>query len=188
MDMMKTFEDKYKAETNLLIAAYIGCGEFLKAKADDEKRRCSTDMNDWTAEKQLAMQSVMQSVRIEEGLCNYEAAINHDRKWAAELQKQEYDDSLSGNRLLCSVGFARNLLQHSADNKTEAFAIFQQELDLCVDPLLKRGNTHRRGYRVQKAQQMGSIHPGSSSGLSLYHVSAWHDATSSNHSNRSDLS
>ena len=38
MDMMETLADEVRAETNL-IHAYIGCGEFLKAKADSEKRR-----------------------------------------------------------------------------------------------------------------------------------------------------
>jgi len=81
------------------------------------------------------VQSGMQSGRIEEGLCNYEAAICQFRKGVAGLQKQEYDDSLSGARFVCSMGLARTLLRHdSVDNEDEAFAIFQEELDRCVDP------------------------------------------------------
>jgi len=125
MDGMKTFEEEVQVETNCIVA-YIGCGEFLKAKVTDETRR-STDVNHLTAG--------MQSGRIEEGLCNYKAAIAHCRKGVAGLQKQEYDDSLSGTRFLCSVVLARTLLRHSADNEAEAFAIFQEELDRCEDPL-----------------------------------------------------
>jgi len=46
-NMMETFEEDVEAEKNL-IGACIGCGEFLKAKAADEKRR-STDINHWVA-------------------------------------------------------------------------------------------------------------------------------------------
>ena len=38
IDMMETLEEKVQAETNL-VRAYIGCGEFLKAKAAHKKRR-----------------------------------------------------------------------------------------------------------------------------------------------------
>jgi len=48
MDMMETFENKAHAEIEL-IGAYMGFGEFLKAKAADKKRRRSTDMNHWLA-------------------------------------------------------------------------------------------------------------------------------------------
>ena len=48
MDTMKTFEDEFKAEANLIVA-YIGCGELLKAKAVDKKHR-STDIKHWIAE------------------------------------------------------------------------------------------------------------------------------------------
>ena len=37
----------------------------------------------------------------------------------------------------CSAGLARSLLQNSAANEAEAFAIFQEELDRCVDSLDK---------------------------------------------------
>ena len=106
MDMMKTFEDEFKAETSL-IAAYIGCGDFLKAEAADETRR-STDINHWIDESQLG--------NIEEGLCNYEAAIPHYREVFAELQKQEYE-SLSGARGTCLLRLAGTLIRHSTTNR-----------------------------------------------------------------------
>jgi len=124
VDMMETLEEEVQAETNL-IRAYIGCGEFLKAKAAN-KKRISTDINhfvDWFL-----------SGRIEYGLCNYEAAIAHYRKYLAEVQKQEYE-SLSASRFDCSMDLAITLLRHSADNEAEAFAIFQEELDRCVNLL-----------------------------------------------------
>ena len=68
-------------------------------------------------------------------ICNYEAAIDRFREVVAELQKQEYDDSLSATRFACSVSLARTLLQHSTPNEPEAFAIFRKELDGCSDPL-----------------------------------------------------
>jgi len=58
MDIMETLEDEDQAEANF-IAAYIGCGEFLKAKTANEKRRS----NHWTTRLQLG--------RIDEGMCNY---------------------------------------------------------------------------------------------------------------------
>jgi hypothetical protein len=67
-------------------------------------------------------------------MCSYEAAIVHFRKVAADLQMQEYDDKLGGIRC-CSVGLARTLLRYSTDNEAEAFAIFQEELNRCVDRL-----------------------------------------------------
>ena len=57
MDSIRTLREKAKAKT-CLIQAYIGFGEFLKAKAANEKRLSI----DW--------QAVMQSGEIEEGLCN----------------------------------------------------------------------------------------------------------------------
>jgi len=123
MDMVETFDEAGQAESNL-IHAYIGCGEFLKAKAANEKRR-STDKNHCLA--------MSQSGRIELGLCNDEAAIAHFRKAVAGLQKQTDDDSLGRTRFDCSVGLAPTLLRHSADNEDEAFAIFQEELDRCVN-------------------------------------------------------
>ena len=72
----KTFKEEIQAEREL-IRTYIGCGEFLKAKVADEKRR-STDVDHWVA--------VLQSGRIEEGLCNHKAAIAHFREVVAELQ------------------------------------------------------------------------------------------------------
>jgi len=121
MDMMETFEEEFQAESNL-ICAYIGCGDFPKAKAVNKKRR-STDIN-W-----------FQSGNIESGLCNYEAAIAHYRKFLAELQEKQEYDSPSRTRIVCSVVLAKTLLQRSAENEAEAFAIFQEELDRCVDPL-----------------------------------------------------
>jgi len=50
MDLTETVEEEVMAET-LLIAAYIGCSEFLKAKAANEKRRS----NDWTSSKRDAV-------------------------------------------------------------------------------------------------------------------------------------
>jgi len=125
MGMMETVEDEDQAETNLILA-YIGCGEFLKAKAAHEKRRTTHIMDGITR---------LQSGMIEEGLCNYAAAIAHFRKVAAGLQMQEYDDSLYASRFVCSMHLAKTLLQQSTDNEDEAFAIFQKELDRCVDPL-----------------------------------------------------
>jgi len=124
MDMMETFNEKIQAEISL-IYAYIGCGEFLKAKAAHKKHPRSFDIYQW----------VFQAGTIAEGLCNYEAAIVHFRKVLAELLMQENDDSLNGTRVSCSVGLAHNLMRYSADNEAEAFAIFQEELDRCVDPL-----------------------------------------------------
>jgi len=124
MDLMETVEDEAQAEINL-ITAYIGCGEFLKAKAADKKRR-SCLMDGITG---------FQTGTIEKGLCNYEAAIAHFRKGIAGLQMQEYDDSLNGIRVACSLRLANTLLRHSAENEAEAFAILQKELDCCVDPL-----------------------------------------------------
>jgi tetratricopeptide (TPR) repeat protein len=114
MEIMETLEEKVKAETKL-IDAYIGCGKFLKAKSANEKHR-STDIHDWLAGRQ--------SGRIEEGRCNYKAAITHFREVVTELQKEEYDDSLSRTRLACSLNLARTLLRHSTANEAEAFAIF----------------------------------------------------------------
>jgi len=125
MDLMTIVEEEGQAEINLILA-YIECGEFLKAKAAHETRR-SFDMHRCRAE--------FQAGRIEEGLCNYEAAIANFRKAVAVLQMQEYDDSLYATRASCSLRLGNSLLQHSADNEAEAFAIFQKELDRCVDPL-----------------------------------------------------
>ena len=136
MDMMETVREKVGVETNL-INAYIGCGEFLKAKAAHKKCR-SFDMNRWVAEFQAGC--------IEEGLCNYEAAIIHYREVIAELQKEEYDDMSR----LCSSFIARILLKHSADNEAEAFAIFQKKLDLCVDPLRREKILIEMGTEYRK--------------------------------------
>ena len=141
IDTMETLEDKVQAET-ILIRAYIGCGEFLKAKAADEKCR-STNGNDWLAD--------LQSGKIEAGLCNYKAAIPHFRKGVVELQKQEYDgDKLSGTRGICSMDLATTLLRHSTDNEAEAFAIFQEELDRYVDPLGKETILFKMGTWYRK--------------------------------------
>ena len=127
MDLMETFDEKIQAEISL-IYSYIGCGEFLKAKAAHKKHPRSADIIDqWVPG--------FQSARIEEGMCNYQAAIALFRKVLAELLMQENDDSLNGTRVSCSVGLANNLMRYSADNEAEAFAIFQEELDRCVDPL-----------------------------------------------------
>jgi len=142
MGMMETVKEDVEAGTNL-IGAYIGCGELLKAKAADEKRR-STDINHWVAGPQ--------SVRIEEGLCNYKAAINNFRKVVTELQKQEYE-SLSENRFVWSLGLARTLLRRSAENEDEAFAIFQEELDRCVDPLDREEILFQMGKEYRKIKK-----------------------------------
>ena len=68
MDVMETLEEKAKAET-CLIQAYIECGEFLKAKAANEKRR-SIDIHD-------CLNVAWQSARIEEGLCNSFSETDH---------------------------------------------------------------------------------------------------------------
>ena len=77
MGMMETFDQEDQAESIMqqLVQAYIGCGEFLKAKAANEKYRSLTDINHGTAG--------VKSGRIEEGFCNYEAAIAHFREVAA---------------------------------------------------------------------------------------------------------
>ena len=81
MDTMKTSEEEeifmhteeifgeemYAEEE--LIHAYIGCGEFLKAKAADKNRR-STDIHD-------CLNVAWQSARIEEGLCNSFSETDH---------------------------------------------------------------------------------------------------------------
>jgi len=90
------------------------------AQATNEKRR-STHINHWLVG--------FQSGKIEEGLCNDEAAIPHCRKAVAGLQKLEYDDSLSRTRVVCSAGLATTLLRHCADNEAEAFAIFKSSID-----------------------------------------------------------
>ena len=126
MDMIERFEEEFQAASLIyLVDAYIGCGEFLKAKAADEKRRSSpTHVYNWEAGLQLG--------RIEEGMCNYEAAIAHFRKVAAVHQTLEYD---GGIRVTCSLDLARTLLRHNTDNEAVAFAVFQEELDRCEDPL-----------------------------------------------------
>ena len=120
MHTMKTFEE---AEV-VLIQAYIGCGEFLKAKAADEEHRSSNRY------------LIIQSGRIEEGLCNYETAIDQYREDINALLRhgnalyQKYP-RLSETRLANSLGLATSLLKHSTDNEAEAFAIFQEELNHC---------------------------------------------------------
>jgi len=62
MDIMEQFDEEDQAESIMyLINAFIGCGEFLKAKAADKKRR-STDIQNFVAVG-------LQSGRIEEGMC-----------------------------------------------------------------------------------------------------------------------
>jgi tetratricopeptide (TPR) repeat protein len=145
MDMMETVEEK-NVLTECLICAYIGCGDFLNANAAHKKCR-SRDIHDRTAG--------IQSGAIEEGLCNYKAAIVYFRKGVAELEEEEYDNS-------CSVGLARTLLKDSAANESEAFAIFQEELDECVDPLdteeilLQIGTWYRKLHKWE--QSIESLH------------------------------
>ena len=74
MDMMKTLEDEVLAETNLIFA-YIGCGEFLKAKAT-HKKCCSTDICHWVA--------WMQSVRIEGVTIKLQSLISE--KWLLSFE------------------------------------------------------------------------------------------------------
>jgi len=149
---MDVIETLLQAETNL-IDAYIGCGEFLKAKAADEKRR-STDINERIAG--------LQSARIEEGMCNYKAAIAHSRKVVAGLQKQANNDIMRRTRYICSVDLARTLLRHSADNEAEAFAIFQEELDRCPDQLHREMILFQMGSEYRKLkkwdQSIESLH------------------------------
>ena len=97
-------------------------------------------MPDWMVEAQPGM--------IEDGLCNYRAAIAHFRKAAAELRKQEYDDR---SKVCCSL-LVRTLLKYSADNKAEAFAMFQEELDRCLDPL------HREKILIVMGQWDRKLH------------------------------
>ena len=154
MDMMETLEEKVQADSIMyLIHAYIGCGEFLKAKAADKKRR-SRNIHDWTAVG-------LQSARIEEGLCNYKAAITHSREAVVDLQKQE-NGSPNESTFLYSVSFATLLLKDSAANEAEAFAIFHEELDRCVDPipkeiiLLQIGTWYRKLHKWE--QSIESLH------------------------------
>ena len=63
MHIMEIFEAQAEI---LLIAAYIGCGEFLKAKAAYEKHRSSN---------RYVSNFGLQTGRIEEGLCNYDTAL-----------------------------------------------------------------------------------------------------------------
>ena len=145
MDMMETFELEILADV-YLIRAYIGCGEFLKAKAA-HKKRCSTDKFHWKT-------GIQELGKIEVGLCNYESAITHFRKEVAELQKQECDgDRQSKARFVCSVDLARSLLRHSAANEAEAFAIFHEELDRRVDPLDKEVILFEMGTEYRKLQK-----------------------------------
>jgi len=131
MDMMQTFKEEVQAETKL-ISAYIGYGEFLKGKAADEIRRS----NFWT--------TWLQSGRIEE------AAIAHFREEVARLQKQEYDDGLGGARSVCSIRLANTLLRRSTANEAEAFMIFQEDLDRCVDPLYRENILIQMGTEYRK--------------------------------------
>jgi len=87
---------------------------------------------------------------VEEGLCNYKAAIAHFRTGVDGFQKQEFDDSLSGAKGICSLWLARTLLRHSAANEAEAFVIFQEELDRCVDPLDRQVILIRMGIEYRK--------------------------------------
>jgi len=77
MDMMETWKEEGQAEI-YFIAAYVGCGEFLKAKTANEKRGRS---NHWGPR--------LQSGRIDEGMCNYKSAIAHFRKAADGLQSKD---------------------------------------------------------------------------------------------------
>ena len=146
MDMMEIFELKVQAEIHL-INAYIGCGEFLKAKAANEAR-ISIYVNRWEAG--------MESGRIEEGMCNYKAAIVHFRDVVAGLQKQKKGDGLFSTRFVCSVGLAKNLLRHSAANEDEAFAIFREILDLCVTPTDRKAILSNMGIEYRKLHQWAS--------------------------------
>ena len=154
MDMMETLEEQVQAETNLIIA-YIGCDEFLKAKVANTKKCRSTDIN-------RCVNWFQSGRRIEYGLCNnYEAAIAHYRKYLAEVQIQEYD-SPSRTRNVWSVDLAITLLRHSAKNEAEAFAIFQEELDRCVDPLDREKILFNLGKGYKKVnkwdQSIGALH------------------------------
>jgi len=143
MDLIRrTFDEWAQSQVETyLIQAYTKFGEFLKAKATN-KKRLSKDRNNWIA--------VMQSGEIEEGLCNYKAAIAHFRKGVVELQKQGHDgDSLSRTRVII-MDLATALLKYSAANEAEAFAIFQDELDRCVDPRRKEKILFQMGTCYRK--------------------------------------
>jgi tetratricopeptide (TPR) repeat protein len=71
--------------------------------------------------------------RIEAGLCNYEAAIDYYREGVTELQKEK-DPSLSDLTVANYMGLATSLLKQNTGHDAEAFAIFQEELDRCVEP------------------------------------------------------
>jgi len=75
MGMMETFDQEDQAESIMqqLVQAYIGCGEFLKAKAANEKYRSLTDINHGTAG--------VKSGRIEEGLVTMKLQSLISEKW-----------------------------------------------------------------------------------------------------------
>ena len=75
---MQTFLKTAQAEI-YLIDTYIGCGEFLQAKAANEARRL---IDRWKAG--------MQSGNIEEGLCNYSCDHSFQRcgSWASKAKER----------------------------------------------------------------------------------------------------
>ena len=130
-------QKKYAESAINLIHTYIEGGEFLTAKeVHDETRSLRTNVINWCL-----------SVKIEAGLCNYKAAIEHFRKFNAVLQQnQKAFWELSYGYLY----FATLLLKHTADNETEAFLLFQKELDRCEEAgrresvLLRMGTEYRK--------------------------------------------
>ena len=60
------------------------------------------------------------------------------------------------------MSLAKNLLRQSADNETEAFAIFQEELDRCVNPLQRENILFDLGKGYRKVnkwdQSIGALH------------------------------
>jgi hypothetical protein len=122
-DTMKTSEEEIQAEV-CLVDAYIGCGEFLKAKAT--KKNCLvSNVQHWM--------TAFEYGSIEKGLCNYEAALAHYRIGIRVRVKEEYDPSHDLRDYSPSV-VATTLLQHTTAYEAEAFAIFQEELDRFRDP------------------------------------------------------
>lgn len=119
MDFMETLEsvEDHAALLFRLSSAYVECDELLKAKALNEKLLSMGGTNVWT---------LFLSGRMESGMCNYEAAIDHFRNAILGCVVNK------GDRALFSLTLGTALLNHTMDNEDEAFAIFQGELDRCV--------------------------------------------------------
>ena len=127
-------EDNHAALLFRLSSAYFECDELLKAKALNEKL-LSMSTNVWT---------LFLSGRIESGMCNYEAAIDHFRNAILGCVANK------GVRALFSLTLGTALLNYTKDNEDKAFAMFQEELDRCVpvgpkhEILLQMGLEYRK--------------------------------------------